>query len=109
MLVREVRDRVPQLAYTTVMTTLDRLYRKGVLLRRRRGRAFVYEPRQSRSEMLREAVAERVLGLWRDSEARSAILSTLVRAAGRRDDATLDELEALIRAERARLKRGDLR
>jgi predicted transcriptional regulator len=32
------------LAYTTVMTTLSRLYEKGVVTRRRSGRAFVYAP-----------------------------------------------------------------
>lgn len=39
--VRHVQLKFPNLAYTTLMTTLDRLYRKGVLLRRRHGRAFV--------------------------------------------------------------------
>jgi predicted transcriptional regulator len=107
MRVREVRYHFPELAYTTVMTTLDRLYRKGVLGRRRCGRAFAYEPRQSRAEMLRGFVAAQVLRLWRGAEARTAILSTLVRAAGGHDAATLDELEALIRAERARLQHGD--
>jgi hypothetical protein len=43
--VREVQGRFPDLAYTTLMTTLDRLYRKRLLLRSRRGRAFAYEGR----------------------------------------------------------------
>lgn len=38
------------LAYTTVMTLLVRLSGKGLLQRRRRGRAYVYRPRISRSE-----------------------------------------------------------
>lgn len=39
-----------QIAYTTVMTVLVRLWKKGTLVRRRRGRAFEYRPRLPRSE-----------------------------------------------------------
>ncbi|NUU24819.1 MAG: BlaI/MecI/CopY family transcriptional regulator [Streptomycetaceae bacterium] len=49
--VREVRDELlPErdLAYTTVMTVLDKLHRKGVLRRRMHGRAYRYEPVLSR-------------------------------------------------------------
>lgn len=48
--VRHVQPSFPQLAYRTVMTTLDRPYRKGLLRRFRLGRAFGYEPRCSREE-----------------------------------------------------------
>src|SRR4051812_28800920 len=41
----EVRDRLGgSLAYTTVVTILSRLHAKGVLERRKVGRAYVYEP-----------------------------------------------------------------
>ena len=41
----EVRDRLGgDLAYTTVVTILSRLHAKGVLVRRKAGRAFVYQP-----------------------------------------------------------------
>ena len=44
--VRDVVDRLGRpLAYTTVMTTLDRLYKKGMLERRKADRAFFYSPR----------------------------------------------------------------
>lgn len=33
----------PELAYTTVMTVLSRLWKKGMLSRQRQGRAFAYE------------------------------------------------------------------
>src|SRR5579871_3736434 len=42
------------LAYTTVMTTLDRLYKKGLLDRRKSDRAFVYSARFSREEWQRK-------------------------------------------------------
>src|SRR5262249_30651314 len=38
--VGHIRRALPELAYTTIMTTLDRLYRKGLLLRDKDGRAF---------------------------------------------------------------------
>ena len=46
------------LAYTTIMTVLDRLVRKGKLVRRKAGRAFVYTPSQSRDSMRAIAVRE---------------------------------------------------
>lgn len=102
--VTEVRGAFPELAYTTLMTTLDRLFRKGLLIRRRRGRAFAYEPRCSRTAMLGEIFSNHVGDLLAASGAGGAILSTLVHAVGRRDAALLDELDALVQAERERLK-----
>jgi predicted transcriptional regulator len=105
--VRHVHLAFPELAYTTLMTTLDRLYRKGILVRRRRGRAFAYEPGCSRDELLSKGLSGHVTDLLGASGASTAILSTLVRAVGRKDVALLDELDALIEAERARLKMED--
>src|ERR1700755_1549041 len=51
-LVREVVDELGRdrpLAYTTVMTVMENLYRKGWLRRERDGRAWRYEPTGSRS------------------------------------------------------------
>ena len=59
--VKEVRELVTPnrtLAYTTVMTILDRLARRGVVTRRKSGRAFVYEPSVSRDAMRRLALKE---------------------------------------------------
>lgn len=57
--VREVQmDLLPdrKLAYTTVMTVLDRMFRKGVLRRSKESRAHIYEPACSQSELRSEAV-----------------------------------------------------
>jgi predicted transcriptional regulator len=105
--VRHVLPAFPGLAYTTLMTTLDRLYRKGLLTRRRRGRAFAYEPRCSREQLLSDMVSSQVTDLLTASGASSAVLSTLVRCVGRRDSALLDELEGLVQAERLRLNTED--
>jgi predicted transcriptional regulator len=51
-LVREILDDLSgdrALAYTTVMTVMDNLHRKGWLRRERDGRAWRYEPTGSRS------------------------------------------------------------
>ena len=103
--VRDIRRALPELAYTTIMTTLDRLYRKGLLLRDKDGRAFAYAPRYTRAELLSEMISGHVANLLGATEEGALLLSTLVRAVGRTDAALLDELDALVQAERLRLKR----
>jgi predicted transcriptional regulator len=101
--VRGVSVDFPEAAYTTLMTTLDRLYRKGVLGRERSGRAFLYRPRYTRSELealLAANALEAFLG-HDPSDLRPA-LSFLVDAFGTRDQALLEELEALVRERRGR-------
>jgi BlaI family penicillinase repressor len=56
------------LAYTTIMTVLDRLVRKGKVSRRKVGRAFVYRPEASRDEMRRTAINELLDGFFDGSE-----------------------------------------
>jgi len=54
--VRQVRQRLPgKLAYTTVMTTLARLFTKGLLKRRAQDRKFLYSPRVTIEEWQHEA------------------------------------------------------
>src|SRR5215472_9207524 len=65
--VRAVRQIVAQsrpLAYTTIMTVLDRLVRKGKLARRKVGRKFVYAPQQSRDSLREVAVRELLDGFF---------------------------------------------
>ena len=66
--VREVRERLhPQrsLAYTTIMTVLDRLARKGVVSRRKTGKAHLYHSEFPRSEARTRAV-RRLLDIYFD-------------------------------------------
>ncbi|CAN5127991.1 BlaI/MecI/CopY family transcriptional regulator [soil metagenome] len=57
--VREVLDALGgNLAYTTVMTVMNRLYEKGLLRRRRRGRAWSYRPSTSREAYAAATMAE---------------------------------------------------
>jgi predicted transcriptional regulator len=67
--VQEVVARSRPLAYTTIMTVLDRLVRKGKLNRHKVGRAFVYAPEASRDSMRRAALRELVDGYFDGSEA----------------------------------------
>lgn len=101
--VSALRASFPAIAYTTLMTTLDRLYKKGLLERTRRGRAFLYAPRYTR-DGLRDQMARRDIGRLLGAAERPAalvpILSTFVQEVGRRDDALLDALEEMIRQRR---------
>lgn len=69
--VGDVRRLVGQsrpLAYTTIMTVLERLVRKGRIARRKAGRAFVYSPATSRDELRRTAIRELLDGFFDGSE-----------------------------------------
>jgi predicted transcriptional regulator len=103
--VRElVEDDAEDLAYTTLMTTLDRLYKKGVLTRTEDGRAFRYAPRLSREELHREAAGEAFRELLDASPAASLPLSSLVEVLGERDAKLLDDLGELVQRKRRELK-----
>lgn len=56
--VLQIVTRARPLAYTTIMTVLDRLVRKGKVSRHKVGRAFVYTPEASRDQMRRTALRE---------------------------------------------------
>ena len=91
--VREVVDTVGarhSLAYTTVMTVMERLTHKGFLVRRKVGRAYSYEPRMSRDDYAASLVRS-VLAASRD---RRSVLLGFVRSV-RADD--LKELELLVK------------
>lgn len=95
-------------AYTTLMTTLDRLYKKGVLGRRKSGRAFVYRAATSRDQLEQSVAADLVEGLLgRGAETAQPLLSNLVDAVGARDRGLLDELERLVREKRRQLKKQE--
>lgn len=94
------------LAYTTVMTTLDRLYKKGLLDRRKSDRAFLYLPGLSRQEWQRKLAGDFVAEFLSSPRASGELLiSSLVDAVGRHDEALLDELEKKIRLKRKELYR----
>lgn len=102
--VRElVEDGYQDLAYTTVMTTLDRLFKKGILTRLEEGRAFRYAPRFSREEMHRQAAGYAFRQLLDASPASALPLSFLVEILGERDAHLLDDLRKLVENKRREL------
>ena len=103
--VRDLQPDFPEIAYTTLMTTLDRLHRKGVLRREKSGRAFLYQPRLTRAEFesARATAAVRT-ALEGDGASVGLLLSFLVQAVSDRDHELLDDLEALVRARRAEIE-----
>jgi predicted transcriptional regulator len=103
--VRDLQPEFPDIAYTTLMTTLDRLYRKGVLLRSKQGRAFFYQPRLTRPEFESARVASALrVALEGNDAALVPLMSYFVDAVSDRDHDLLDELEALVRARRAEIE-----
>src|SRR5215831_17720647 len=95
------------LAYTTVMTTLDRLYKKGLLDRRKVERAFVYAPKFTKSEWERKRAGDFLAEFLAGPEpSGNLLISCLVDAVGEHDASLLDELERKIRRKRRELDRG---
>src|SRR5215471_18874113 len=93
-----------RLAYTTVMTTLDRLFKKGLLDRYKSERAFVYTPRLSSEDWERQRAGDLVAGFLAGSQPSSELLlSSLVEAVGQHDAMLLDTLEEKIRNKRLEL------
>jgi predicted transcriptional regulator len=87
--VRDTRSLLPRrVAYTTVMTTLDRLFKKGLVVRSRVGKAFVYRAARTRQQT------------------QAAILSNLVDSVGSDND-VLDTLEQLVRERKRRLGKAE--
>lgn len=104
--VRQICDAFgSQVAYTTVMTTLDRLYKKGLLVRRKDGRAFLYSARFSPEELER-GVAQDVIGSLLDTTSAQIepVLACIVDAVSERDLVLLDELERLVQEKRREIQ-----
>jgi predicted transcriptional regulator/4-amino-4-deoxy-L-arabinose transferase-like glycosyltransferase len=105
--VADVQAEFRPLAYTTLMTTLDRLYKKGALGRSKEGRAYVYSVAGSRDQVERSCAAgffERLLG--GDPRRVEPLLSSFVDAVSDKDRLLLDELERIVREKRRSAKPG---
>jgi predicted transcriptional regulator len=92
--------------YTTIMTTMDRLFKKGLLDRVPDGRAFRYSARYGPKE-LEQITAVNSIKQLLGSEYAALHLSYLVEAVSERDAKLLDELQALVERQRAELKMGE--
>src|SRR6266404_5622230 len=94
-----------RVAYTTLMTTLDRLFKKKLLQRRKDGRAFLYSALLSREDFehgIKQDVIDGLLG--QGADAVEPVLACIVDTVSDRDRQLLDELDRLIREKRKELK-----
>lgn len=100
--VREIHSTFEErAAYTTLMTTLDRLHKKGLLERRKEGRAFLYAPRISREDFTRSVARDVIDGLLGQTNGETKpVLACIVDAVGDCDGEMLDVLEKLLREKR---------
>jgi predicted transcriptional regulator len=104
--VREIlQDSDLNIAYTTVMTTLDRLYKKSLLSRAAEGRAFRYSPAVTQEEMQRAAAGQAIRQLLESGPASSLPLSYLVEAVTEHDIQLLDELQQLVERKRSEFRK----
>lgn len=84
----------------TVQSALDRLYKKGLLSREKRGHAFVYLPKISRDDL----IAQLITNVTDDfvSEGENGLIAAFSSASNELDNDQLDKLEKMIEAQRAR-------
>ena len=96
--VRDLLPAFPGVAYTTLMTTADRLFRKGLLTRQKMGRAFGYAARWSRTDTEARLASSALATLFPGNAlSMRPLISMFVDEVSRRDASMLDELESLIR------------
>jgi len=94
-----------EIAYTTVMTTVSRLYDKGILDRQKDGRRYLYRPLFTRESFLRALTREVFERLPASSQDEAiAFLVERVEEAGSDE---LDRLEALIARRRSEIGEED--
>ncbi|HXV61318.1 MAG TPA: BlaI/MecI/CopY family transcriptional regulator [Vicinamibacteria bacterium] len=101
--VRDLEPYFGSTAYTTLMTTLDRLHKKGLLHRTKSGRAYLYMPRFTRAGLeayLAEDAFATILEGVRSGASARPLLMSFVEAVSRRDALLLDELERLVKEKR---------
>ncbi len=94
------------MAYTTIMTTLDRLFKKGLLTRRKVSRAFYYSAKYSVAEM-EHGVAQDVISALFETTSMDRVepvLACIVDAVSESDRNYLDELERLVHEKRRELE-----
>ena len=91
-------------AYTTLMTTLDRLFKKNLLSREPKGRAFVYRARVSRAELGVRALTTAVSNIGAAAPDRDLAIAALVDAIESHDPQWLDSLDRMVREKKRALR-----
>ena len=95
-------------AYTTVMTTLDRLYKKGFLERTKVDRAYVYHASLTRDQLQIGFASNVITGLIEIATGSTRpVLACIVDAVSDSDRELLDDLERLVKQKKAELEEKD--
>jgi len=93
-----------RVAYTTLMTTLDRLFKKNLLERRKDGRAFLYTAVIAREDFDQEIKADVIDGLLgHGADGIQPVLACIVDTVSERDRELLDELDRLVQEKKREL------
>ena len=94
-----------RVAYTTLMTTLDRLFKKNLLNRRKDGRAFLYTAAVARDGFDQSIKADVIDGLLgQGADGIEPVLACIVDSVSQRDLEFLDELDRLVQEKKRELK-----
>ena len=108
---RSVRDvlaairRRPPLAYTTVMTVLERLHAKGLVERVREGKAFHYRPVLTRDQWLGNNAAQ-ALRSGSIQPLSTGVLMAFLDCAEQADPQVVERLEDLIATRRGKERKS---
>ena len=105
--VRDVAERLKgPWAYTTLMTTLDRLFKKNLATREPRGRAFAYRARLSRTDLGVEALRTAVSDINASADSPDLALAALVDALESHDPEWLDSLDRMVKEKKRALRQA---
>ena len=109
--VREVIKKLNRkIAYTTVVSTLDRLFKKNLVSRQMRDRVYLYTPRVSRQEwtnkVARDVVAKLLAG---PRSSREVLIACLLEAVVQQEGLLLREIKEDLRPEHPELCNGGTR
>ena len=88
-----------QSALTTVQSAVERLFRKGLLTRRKLGHAFLYQAKVDKEGLISQLIETVTNDFVEKGE--SSLLAAFSSVSSRMDESELDALERLIEQQRA--------
>ena len=92
--VHSALGKVRGISHNTIQSTLERLFKKKLLARKKISHAYVYQAAVARDELMGRMINDVVNTISRDNA--DGMLAAFVDIAARTDDAHLDRLEQLI-------------
>ncbi|MCK5188902.1 MAG: BlaI/MecI/CopY family transcriptional regulator, partial [Methylococcales bacterium] len=92
--VHTVLGKARGISHNTIQSTLERLFKKELLVRKKISHAYVYQTAVARDELMGRMINDVVNTISKDNT--DGMLAAFVDIAARTDDAHLDRLEQLI-------------